>query len=262
MRGNRIPTAFGSTLGAFAGILVLAAFQPSANIQYQGRGHYREGTRTAPSTYAANLVLISALIDYDEAYTTLPPEFCAGFYLPRELKSSEPVYLTIRETKPAYFYWLDDVKPPGGWRPGEMNRFPWRTGTVIRHLNYRKEDGPLRLGQLAATARLGRPTPANLERVAPVALYHSRPPQVTEGYRFVFLPEKKMRLTFQVFKDGAGAVSSPQPFPSVPGGLPKEVRFDAKSWQDACYYLSVTGYSEDGRVEGKVHFYHAHRLGQ
>jgi hypothetical protein len=70
-----------------------------------------------------------------------------------------------------------------------------------------------------------------------------------------------MRLTFQVFGEGGGAALDTQPFPSVPGDLPKEVRFSAKGWSDGWYRLVVSGYSSDAPVDVRVHFYHARRFG-
>jgi len=242
------------------GVATLAAFQPP-NTQYGSRGFYKEGVRREPSTGAANLYLLSALIDYDEPYKSLPPAFRAAFYLPPGSGDAQPVYLAIREQKLVYYYWLDEVQPPGGWQAGRMNRFEWPTGTVVRQLNDRKEDGPLSLDKLAAAARLGRKTPGNIERVAPVALYHSRPPQSAEGYRFVFRPDRKMRLTLQVFREGAGAALDTQPFPSVPADLPKEFRFSAKGWPDGWYRLTLAGYAENGPVSVDVHFYHRRSLG-
>lgn len=252
--------AVGFVFLAALGVAALAAFQ-SANTQYGSRGFYKEGVRREPSTGAGNLYLLSALIDYDEPYPNLPANFRASFYLPANAGKDGPVYLTIREQSLAYYYWLDDVQPPGGWQPGRINRFEWPTEKVVRHLNYRKEDGPLSLGKLAAAARLGRKTPGNIERVAPVALYHSRPPQSAEGYRFVFRPDRKMRLTLQVFQEGSAAPLDTQRFPSVPAELPKEFRFTAKGWPDGWHRLTVTGYAEDGQVNVDVHFYHRRNLG-
>lgn len=245
---------------AACGAATLTAFQP-ATIQYGSRGFYKEGVRNAASSGAGNLYLLAALIDYDEPYPNLPPNFRASFYLPPGAAQREPVYLTIREQRLVYFYWLDDVQPPGGWQPGRINRFEWPTGKVVQHLTYRKEDGPLSLSKLAAAARLGRNPPRNIERVAPVALYHSRPPQSAEGYRFVFFPDRKMRLTLQLFREGSAQPLDTQRFPSVPAALPKEFRFAAKGWPDGSYRLTVTGYAEDGPVNVEVHFYHRRNLG-
>ena len=259
MRSRASNGIAGFGLVATLGVISLAVFQ-AANTQYQSRGFYKEGTRTAPSTDVANLYLIAAQVDYDEAYSVLPSTFRASFYLPAGNLSGGQVFLTIRERKPVYFYWLDEVQPQGGWRAGRMNRFEWSTATVVRFLDYRKEDGPLSLGQLAATARLGRPTPGSVEHVAPVALYHSRPPEFADGYRFVFRPDKRMRLTFQIFREGGTSVLDTQGFPVVPAELPKEVRFSAKGWTDGWHRLAVTGYSSDGAVDVNVRFYHARLL--
>src|SRR5580693_3784072 len=96
------------------GLLGMVAWQSAPNTEYQSRGYYKEGTRTSPSTGHANLYLISATADYVEAYSSLPPAFRAGFYIPPHLKDAQ-VDLTIRELDSHYYYWLDGVRPKSGW---------------------------------------------------------------------------------------------------------------------------------------------------
>jgi hypothetical protein len=253
----------GTTARVAAWWLLLAAPLPpvlaqwQASLTYQSRGRYSEGVRTAPST-GVSLDLLSALVDYQEPYKDLPPAFRAMFYLPIQ----EPVYLAIREVAARYFYWLDQVQPVSGWQAGRPNRFEWPTATVVRALTSR-QSAPLTLDDLGATARLGSQSPGKLERVAPVALYHSRPPQSVEGYCFVFKPDSRMRLLFEVFADGRAKPLESQLFPSVLAGQPHPIRWKAKEWPDGWYHLMVSGYvlSTNTQVDGKVSFYHVRRLG-
>jgi len=235
---------------------VLAQWQ--ASLTYQNRGRYSEGIRTAPSSAGVNLNLISALVEYHEPYKDLPAAFRAIFHLPEQ----RPVYLAIREVEPRYFYWLDEVKPVPGWQAGRPNRFEWPTATVIRSLNW-KQGAPLTLDDLGATARLDSPTSGKVERVAPVALYHARPPQSVEAYCFVFKPDARMRLRFEVLAEGQGKPLESQLFPSVLAGQPHPIRWKAKEWPDGWYRLMVSGYvlSTNAPVDGKVSFYHVRRLG-
>ncbi len=244
-------------------LVLLAAFalpltaQSPASVTYQNRGRYNEGTRTEPSTGPAGLDLIAALVDYEEPSATLPPRFRAQFYLP----SQGQVDVTIREIRPVYFYWLDEVKPDSPWRPGAQNRFEWPTATVIRALNWGA--APLTLAQLGATVRVGRVYPGEVEQVAPVVLYHSRPPASVDGYRFVFRPAAQMRLRFQVFKGDSGNPLGMQEFGSVLAEQPHEVDWKAQNWQDGWYRLVVSGYtlSSNVRVDKIVRFYHAGKIG-
>jgi len=240
------------------GLILPVRAQWQASLTYQSRGRYSEGIRTAPSSAGVNLNLISALVDYHEPYKDLPAAFRAIFHLPEQ----RPVYLVIREVEPRYFYWLDEVQPVPGWQGGRPNRFEWPTATVIRSLTW-KQSAPLILDELGATARLDTPTPGKVERIAPVALYHSRPPESVEGYCFVFRPDTRMRLRFQVFAEGQDQPLESQLFPRVLAGQPHPIRWKAKEWPDGWYRLMVSGYvlSTAAQVDGKVSFYHVRRLG-
>jgi hypothetical protein len=208
------------------------------------------------------LDLIAAMVDYQEPYAKLPELFRALVYVPPQAPSQ--VYLTVREAGPRYYYWLDKAQPESGWRVGTAVEFAWPTDTVIRSLTWK--DSPLRLDDLAATARLERPEPGKIEWVLPVALYHSRRPNSADGYRFVFRPDKKVRLSFELFAESTGRpVQPPQTFPSVLAGQPHTVTFSAAGWTDDGWRrLEVSGYalSNNARVGLEVHFYHSPRLGR
>jgi hypothetical protein len=242
-------------------VLPIAAFllsslaQSASDVAYQNRGRYNEGVRTEPSTGPAGLELIAAMLDYQEPSATLPPKFCAQFYLPIQ----DDVDLTIRELKPVYFYWLDNVHPASAWKSGTENRFEWRTDTVIRALNW--ESSPLAIDQLGAVVRVGRLTPGEVEQVAPVALYYSHAPDSVRGYRFIFRPTSQMRLKFQVLKDSGGTPLSTQEFHSVLADEPLEVTWKAKEWQDGWYRVVVTGYTlfDNSRTDKVVRFFHAQK---
>jgi hypothetical protein len=237
------------------------AAQSRPELTYQNRGHYSEGIRAAPSVGPVALDLVAAMVDYHDPYAALPQTFRALVYVPPQ--APPPVYLTIRETGPRYFYWLDKAQPESGWRVGAPVEFAWPTSTVIRSLNWR--DSQLSLDDLAAAARLERPEPASVERVLPVALYHSRPPASADGYRFVFRPDKRMRLRFQLVAGSTGKpVQPPQVFPSVLAAEPHTVRFPTGGWPDGWYRLAVSGYalSNNAEIDMEVRFYHSRRLGR
>lgn len=254
-----------SRWSAIVPLLALLAFDRAAaqraDLVYQDRGKYHEGIRDGLSN-GPKLDLIAALVDHvdsqEKSGLAFPPSFKALFYLP----SSEEPSLTIREIRPRYFYWLGDLLPTE-WQERKSNEFVWPTGTVIRFLNW-DADGALSLHDLGAIIRLGYKSPLPSELVAPVALYHSRPPDGADGYRFVFLPSLEMRLESQVFPDAGASAVDVQPTATVPAKTPYPITYKAKQWQDGWYRLVVSGYavSNNARVNAVVRFYHYGRLGR
>ena len=249
---TRRAACFAALTGAIPG-----RAQTGAALVYQKRGRYSEGLRGAPST-GVPLDLVAAMVDCREPYTQLPPQFQALVFVPQ----AQPVYLTIREVEPEYYYWLDNAQPESGWRPGKVNRFGWPTGTVIRYLTQR--DRPLRLNDLGSVARLGSDVPATPDVILPVALYHSTPPAEALGYRFIFRPGAGVHLTFTLAPDGSGApVGKPQEFPEIGAGEAQAVSWNSAGWPDGWYRISVSGYklSDNTRIDQRVRFYHRRTLG-
>jgi hypothetical protein len=230
-----------------------------SDLVYQSRGKYSEGIRATPST-GPTLDLVAALVDYQEKLPSspLPPSFRAMFYLP----DTRPLFLTIREINPRYYYWLGDLLPTG-WQTLQSNRFAWPTNEVIRSLNW-DDGGPLSLSDLGAIARLGNETPSELEVVAPVALYYSHAPESIDGYRFVFQPSRQMRLQFQVFPSESSKALETQAVATVLANAPYAVTLKTGKWADGWYRLVGTGHavSNDAVVNIEVRFYHYARLGR
>ena len=256
MRGPLVTRKTRVLFGLLLMALAPVGLRSQANLTYQNRGRFSEGIRTAPST-GPSLDLIAALIDYREPCPSLPSTFRALFFLPE----SGPVYLTIREMENRYFYWLDKVQPESAWQVGKSNRFDWLTTTVIRNLTFR--ESPLALDDLGAIARLGNQTPSKAERVVPVALYHSRPPQSVPGYRFVFQPGARMRLQFELFAREKQTPFGKQSFPSVLANQPHPVQWDTRDWPEGWYRMVVSGYAlaNNEPVNATVDFYHVRQLG-
>jgi hypothetical protein len=228
------------------------------NLTYQNRGRYSEGIRTAPST-GPRLDLISAMVDYNEPYSTLPQTFRALVYVPPQ---AEQAYLTIREIEPRYYYWLDKVQPETGWPKGTAVQFGWPTDKVIRALTW--SDGPLRLEDLGAAARLGSPTPKSIEKILPVALYYSQPPKSADSYRFVFRPGTRMRLRFELYGESESEPLQTQVFRSVLAMEPHTTKWSTSGWQEGWYRLFVSGYelSNNAEIDAEVQFYHSLRFGR
>ena len=222
----------------------LAVAQDSANLTYQRRGDYYEGIRSSPSTGTANVALIGALIDYEETYTALPDAFKVKFHLERESE----VYVTVRERDPKHFYWLDRVRAENAWRPGLQNLFEWPTGTVIRYLNKPK----LGLYDLVALARLDKPDPGLVERVAPVALYHSNAPRSSTGYVFTFRPSGRLRLTASIYGPGSKqAAVHRQTFRRTQPEIAFTLKWDAAGSPEGQYRLVAKGYESRHERRGQ-----------
>jgi len=248
-----------------SGLLVLfppvRAVAQSPDLVYQARSGdpFREGIRPTPST-GPSLSLIGALTDYRDPPSGLPALFRARFYLPDMRTPS----LTIREIESRYNYWLGDLNLKENWRPQAVNEFSWSTDKVVRRLTW---EGPLGLRDLAAAVRLdGGGLDSNQEDVAPVALYSLNAPETVEGYRFVFLPNQRMRLQFQVFPDkGNQPLQAPQILSVVLAGSPQPVAWKMGNTPDGWYKLVVTGYASsdnagNSSVARVVRFYHSRRF--
>jgi hypothetical protein len=119
------------------------------------------------------------------------------FYLPER----DQVSLTIRESEARYFYWLDQVRMESEWQVGRANHFDWSTATVVQSLTWK--DRPLSLDDLAATVRLGGTEAGKVEHVLPAVLYYAQPPQVVDGYVFVFEPECGFSWASKSSRNGA-----------------------------------------------------------
>lgn len=227
-------------------------------LKYQARGTgFSEGVISTPST-GMSLVLIGALIDYQEPPSqTFPTNFRARFYLP----DAQPPYLTIREIKSRYNYWLSDLKQ--NWKPQTTVEFVWPTDKVVRKL---REEGELGLTDLGATVRLGSSGLGNMEEtVTPVALYHSQAPRTVEGYRFVFLPNQEMSLQFEVLPDKEGQVLEPSGRFDVLPDTAQTFRWKAGNRPEGWYRLKVTGRaanrsSGNPRISRIVRFYHTPQM--
>ena len=243
--------------GCLVFLLAFAALAQVPDLSYQQRGSYKEGIRTALSTFS-RVDLVAARIDYAASAGTSTDKYHALFYLPESIND---LHLIIREADDLrYFYWLDEPQEPA-WRMQRINLFDWPT-TILRYLNYR-EHHQLGLEDLGAVVRVGQ-IPQQSERVLPVALYSGQPPQLADSYSFAFRPDGPARLRFEVFpENGLVSVAPPQHFDHAVGGETQWVQWSATTWKDGWYLLKISGYALSGNgaeVRQEVHFYHSHRL--
>ena len=223
----------------------MALAQPG--MQYQDRGDRFEGIKPKPVS-GRDLDLISVLVNYKEETKVTPNECKVQFYLEQESK----VYLTIRELNYKYYYWLDKVQAKKPWRTGYQNVFKWETETVIQKL-----DG-LDLNDLGAVARLGKSVPSQIEQVAPVILYHDKPPSIIDGYLFTFKTASDAKVNCKIFKEGELKHVFARSFPRKRGGRAFTIRWDSIEATEGSYKLTVSGYFLDDNFpfEQTVVFYH------
>jgi hypothetical protein len=216
-------------------------------LQYQHRGNRYEGIKPKPVS-GYDIELISVLADYRDEVRQMPDRLKVRFYL----EQAAEVYLTVRELDYKYYYWMDKVRPPRPWRPGFDNVFEWPTGEVIRRLS------DLAIYDLGVVARLDRPEPGKVERVAPVVLFDSRLPSSIQGYLFSFKTNGDARLSASVFREEVKEPVFQQSYPRLRGGRPFTIRWNCPQEREGAYRLVLSGYFLDTNepVDQTVRFRH------
>jgi hypothetical protein len=203
----------------------------ATKLEYQKRGNYYEGVKPKPVS-GYDIELISARVDYTEKVHQMPEWLKLKFYLdwPSE------VYLTVRELDYTHYYWLDKVQPSETWGPGFDNVFDWPSSAVLQELR------GIEMYDLGVIARLDRPEPSKLERVAPVVFYASQLPTTIKGYLFTFKASSDGRLSYAIYREGAADPVFSQSIPKQLGGRPFTIRWDSSQAAEGTYSLVVKGY--------------------
>ncbi len=236
-------------LSLFVGLLAFPLGSSADNhLTYQNRGTYYEGVKPKPVS-GYDIELISVLADYREPTTSLPEKLTIQFYLPEDTE----VYLTVRELDYRRFYWLDQVTEAASWTEGFDNTFTWPTGPVLQAL-----EPSMDMYDLGVLARLEQSTPASIERVAPVILYHSSPPATVTGYRFTLKPNGRALVRCAVYPKDADEPVWSRTFRRKPAGQPFSVQWDASEAPEGPYLFLVTGHFLDSNqpINQTIHFYH------
>jgi hypothetical protein len=111
--------------------------------------------------------------------------------------------------------------------------------------------------------RLGYDVPRKVERIAPVALFHSSPPAAT-SYRFVFVPSDASHLEFRLYSDRNKLLTGPEIFDPTIMKRPETFYWTAASAASGWCRLEVTGWAlrNNAPLESVVHFYHWRRDGR
>lgn len=232
-------------------ILLALAYKPSiarqSRLEYQNRGNRYEGIKPKPVS-GYDVELLSATVDYREPPERMPDRLRIRFYLEQD----STVYVTVRELDYKYYYWLDKVTPAKPWRAGFDNVLEWPTKDVLQQL------GEMNMYDLGVVARLEKPEPSIIERVAPVIFYHSEPAGSIDGYIFTFKTNGDARLTCTFHKAGAKAAVATTVFPRQVGGRPFAVRWNSSQAAEGEYRLVLMGYFLDSNapINQTVSFYH------
>lgn len=222
---------------------LLAQYAPA--LQYQNRGNHWEGLKPKPVS-GLDIELLSALVAYREPSATWPPTLRLKFYLP----SAEPVFVTVRQPRPrTAYYWLDKVAPASPWRPGAFNDFSWSTEPVLRNLTSDTLD------DLGVVVRLHQEGPAKSERIAPAALFHTKPPTAASGYRFTFKTNGTTYVTCKIYRGDREVYKRPQS--QEKAGSPFTVSWEPQGQPEGEYRLSLSGYFDNNDQLAKdIVFYH------
>lgn len=228
-------------------LLLPVALSATDPLSYQSRGNRSEGIKPKPVN-AYDLELISVLADFREAANELPTTLRVRFFL----KEPTSVYLTVREQRYKDYYWLDKVVPTSPWKAG-FNEFSWPTGDVLRQL-----DPKFPIENLGVVARLKNDRPSAEELVAPVILYHNRPPSSVAAYLFTMKPASDARMKFHIFTATGDTPIWSSAVPLAAGDQPVLMRWPVGSSPAGLYRLVVSGYFIDNneRFSQVVHFYH------
>lgn len=228
-------------------LLLFIAPAPQSDLKYQDRGDRYEGIRGSP--VSDGVELISALVDYQDApYANTPDQFKLRVYLPGQADVS----VTVREINTRENYWLDRIRPAGGWRSG-VNEFSWSTNEVIKRLNN------LKLSDLGAVAQLEGNQQSPDMKVAPAILFYSSVPQKVSGYTFAFRISRKADVTCTISKDETDAATLyTKSITGMLGNLPRATTWNTANAPEGWYRLRINVvYRNDGKeINQFVHFYH------
>jgi hypothetical protein len=218
------------------------------SLEYQNRGNRYEGVRPRPVS-GHDIELVSALIDYKDSSSTVTDQVTVKFFLDEQV----PVHLTVRELNVNHYYWLDRVRPARPWAAGSLNEFTWAANEVLHKLNTR-----MSIYELGAVARLTRSEPSADERVAPVVLYHSNPPDTATSYLFAFKTSGDARLVYAVYHDKADKPLIPAVRIKVSGGRAFTLGWNAADAETGRYRLVIEGYLLDTnqRLHQTLRFFH------
>ncbi len=226
--------AYRMTMGC---LVLLLGFPGTGSAQvelgYQSRGTYNEGVRGKP-VGGEDLVLISAMVDYQEPVNELPDKLQVQFFL----EQADTVDIQVREIEQKYFYWLDTVKPTKPWIKGAHNHFSWGTTLVLQVLNSR-----MNMYALGIVIKLTPSKRADIDyQVAPPVFFSQTLPSRIAAYRFDLKPGENALLNISIDQgSGTDLVYSTRVRRAV-GGRPVPIIWNVDQADPGFYRLVVDGY--------------------
>jgi hypothetical protein len=181
-----------------------------------------------------DLVLISAMVDYQEPVERLPDKLQVQFFL----EKADTVDIRVREIEQKYFYWLDTVKPTKPWVNGAHNQFSWDTGPVLQVLNSR-----MNMYALGMVIELTPSSRADIDhQIAPPIFFAEALPSRIAAYRFDLKPGENALLNISIDQGtGTDSVYSTRVRRAV-GGRPVPIIWDVDQADPGFYRLVVEGY--------------------
>ena len=230
-------------------LLVPATSEAQIELTYQSRGGYKEGIKGKP-VGGEDLVLISALVDYQEPVEGLPEKLRVKFYL----EEFENVDIRVREIEQKHFYWMDTVTPQKPWAKGFENSFEWPTKFVLRPLNER-----MNMYDLGVVVKVEPNSRADIDQqIAPPIFYSKVVPSHISTYRFTVKPGENAKLDISIDRgDKTATVWSKQVRRAI-GGRPVHITWDAADTKAGFYRLVIKGYflSSGSRLLQRIGFFH------
>ena len=224
-----------------------AALDAESRLQYQNRGNRFEGVKPKPVS-GYDIELVSAMVDYQEEITEIPVYLKLKFFL----EKSEKVYLTVRELDYKHYYWMDKVKFSRPPHAGFENNFEWSTEEVLQELH------GLEMYDLGVVARISKPVPSRIEKVAPVIYYHTSFPYKIYGYLFTFKTSLDARIICKVYSQNSATPIYTQTFRRQRGGRPFTFRWKSKDTPRGHIRLALNGYflCTNEQIDQTIYFYH------
>lgn len=218
-------------------------------LEYQRRGNYNEGVR-GKTVGGEDLVLISAMVDYQEPVKKLPDKLQVQFYL----EKPDAVDIRVREIEQKYFYWLDTVNPTKPWIKGAHNHFAWDTASVLQVLNSR-----MNMYALGIVIKLTPNRRADIDyQVAPPVFFSQTLPSRIAAYRFDLKPGENALLNISIDQGtGTDPVYSTRIRRAV-GGRPVPIIWNVDQADPGFYRLVVDGYflSSNALILRRIGFVH------
>jgi hypothetical protein len=189
--------------------------------------------------------LISAIVKPSNSSAGVPDIVKVKFFL----KEKNEAFLTVREIRNRFFYWMDDVQPDR-WHQG-FNEYGWPTAEVIRKLQ-----GITDMYDLGVVVRLKNNTQDVVEEIAPAIFYYKTQPAKINAYLFTLKPNAPSDINCEVYQGNRFLTS--ERFLGVNADTPFTFEYDSSGIVDGSYKLVVTvvRQTNNKKFTKVINFYH------